>query len=90
MQELLNCKAGALGIEIVLPTATSAPQARVYLSGAVQNPGVYAVEEGDRLVGGGLRRGLERLLDEFHELRLGHVADELTDDLAVLCQADRI
>ena len=38
------------GIEIVLPIATSAPQARVYLSGAVQNPGVYAVEEGDRLV----------------------------------------
>ena len=37
------------GIDIILPTATSAPELRVHLSGAVQNPGVYAADEGDRL-----------------------------------------
>ena len=39
------------GIEIVLPTAepTSEVELKVYLSGAVQEPGVYSAEEGDRL-----------------------------------------
>ena len=39
-------------IEIVLPTAAPASETRlsVYVSGAVRNPGVYAVDEGDRLL----------------------------------------
>ena len=38
-------------IEILLPTAAPAVEidARVYVSGAVRTPGVYAVDEGDRL-----------------------------------------
>ena len=37
---------------MVLPTATIAPlsEAKVYISGAVRNPGVYDVPEGGRLV----------------------------------------
>ena len=39
------------GIEIALPTATSEaiPILKVHISGAVQSPGVYEIEEGDRL-----------------------------------------
>ena len=37
------------GIEIVLPTATPAAELRVHVSGAVRSPGVYAVNDGDRL-----------------------------------------
>ena len=38
-------------MEIVLPTVTSAPKVelKVHVSGAVRNPGVYAIHEGDRL-----------------------------------------
>ena len=40
------------GIEIILPTSTVEPRVelKVHISGAVRNPGVYQVEEGDRLV----------------------------------------
>ena len=40
------------GIEIALPTATVAPvvELKVYVTGAVRNPGVYALEQGSRLV----------------------------------------
>ena len=40
------------GIEIVLPTATAEPvvDLKVYVTGAVRDPGVYAVEQGSRLV----------------------------------------
>ena len=41
---------GSPGIEILLPTATSTPELRVHVSGAVAVPGVYALKEGDRLV----------------------------------------
>ena len=37
------------GVEIFLPTATPAPELKVYLSGAVVRPGVYAMRDGDRL-----------------------------------------
>ena len=39
------------GVEIVLPLDTPAPvvELKVYISGAVRNPGVYAASEGDRL-----------------------------------------
>ena len=39
------------GIEIILPTPTAVPVTvlKVYISGAVRNPDVYAVNEGDRL-----------------------------------------
>ncbi len=39
------------GIEITLPTPTSVTveMLKVHISGAVQNPGVYRVEDGDRL-----------------------------------------
>ncbi len=36
------------GIEIVLPTATPTPELRVYVSGAVQQPGVYTLAPGSR------------------------------------------
>ena len=38
-------------IEILLPTATPEPEVelKVYITGAVQNPGVYSVDEGSRL-----------------------------------------
>ena len=35
--------------EVVLPTAVPAAELKVYVSGAIRNPGVYAAEEGDRL-----------------------------------------
>ncbi|MCH8205656.1 MAG: SLBB domain-containing protein, partial [Chloroflexi bacterium] len=40
------------GIEIVLPEPTVTPvvELKAYISGAVRNPGVYDVNEGDRLV----------------------------------------
>ena len=40
------------GIQIVLPTATTAPvvELKVYVTGAVRDPGVYALEQGSRLV----------------------------------------
>ena len=37
------------GIEVSLPTATPPPQLKVYVSGAVAQPGVYSFQEGDRL-----------------------------------------
>lgn len=40
------------GVEIILPTATPVQIAEVgvYITGAVQNPGVYTLLEGDRLI----------------------------------------
>mgnify|MGYP001473879772 CR=1 FL=1 len=39
------------GIEIALPTATTQPQVvlKAYVSGAVQSPGVYLIQDGYRL-----------------------------------------
>ena len=39
------------GVKIVLPSDTPAPvvELKVYISGAVRDPGVYAASEGDRL-----------------------------------------
>ncbi len=37
------------GIEVSLPTPTPPPQLKVYVSGAVAQPGVYSFREGDRL-----------------------------------------
>ena len=39
------------GVEIVLPLDTPAPvvELKVYISGAVRDPGVYTASEGDRL-----------------------------------------
>lgn len=37
-------------MEVSLPTATPPPVLKVYISGAVVNPGVYQVRQGDRLV----------------------------------------
>ena len=54
-------RSGSPGVEVLLPTATitptatimptatPAPDLKVYVSGAVAMPGVYAMEEGDRL-----------------------------------------
>ena len=36
-------------IEVVLPTATPQPEFKVYVNGAVNRPGVYVVQPGDRL-----------------------------------------
>lgn len=36
-------------IEVTLPTATPQPELRVYVNGAVNRPGVYSVQQGDRL-----------------------------------------
>ena len=41
---------GSPGVEIVLPTVTPTPDLKVYISGAVDEPGVYLMQEGDRLV----------------------------------------
>ncbi len=48
---LLMRQSSTGGIQVVLPTSTSAPpvELKVYVSGAVRNPGVYTVNEGDRL-----------------------------------------
>ena len=40
---------GGPGVEILLPTATPTPELKVYLRGAVGRPGIYVMEEGDRL-----------------------------------------
>ena len=37
------------GIEVSLPTPTPPPQLKVFVSGAVAQPGVYSFQEGDRL-----------------------------------------
>ncbi len=37
-------------LEILLPTPTSTPELRVYVSGEVHNPGVYTLASGDRIV----------------------------------------
>ena len=37
------------GVEVVLPTATPAASVQVYVTGAVANPGVYTLQEGDSL-----------------------------------------
>lgn len=37
------------GVEVTLPAATPAPSVQVYVSGAVARPGVYTLQEGDRL-----------------------------------------
>ena len=67
------------GVEIFLPTATPAPELKVYISGAVAEPGVYSMRPGDRLAdalavaGGTLDVALlscvnlaVRVLDEAH------------------------
>ena len=38
------------GVEVVLPPPTPAPELKVFVSGAVARPGVYQLQEGDRLV----------------------------------------
>ena len=45
---LLVCQSSPDGLKIRLPTATTAPQMRVYIRGAVRSPCVYLVIEGDR------------------------------------------
>ena len=40
---------GNPGIQILLPTSTPTPELKVYISGAVVDPGVYVMKEGDRL-----------------------------------------
>ena len=42
-------RSGNPGVEILLPTATSTPELKVYISGAIAAPGVYVMKEGDRL-----------------------------------------
>jgi len=37
------------GVRILLPTPTPTPQLRVYISGAVASPGVYALDPGSRV-----------------------------------------
>ena len=41
--------ASSPGVEVLLPTPTAPPELAVYVSGAVARPGVYQLEEGDRL-----------------------------------------
>ncbi|MDE2861628.1 MAG: helix-hairpin-helix domain-containing protein [Chloroflexota bacterium] len=36
-------------IEVALPTATPRPDLKVFINGAVNRPGVYSVQQGDRL-----------------------------------------
>ena len=38
------------GMEVVLPPPTSTPELKVFISGAVARPGVYQLQEGNRLV----------------------------------------
>ena len=47
---ITQSRSGSPSIEILLPTATPTPQLKVYISGAVAEPGVYLMKEGDRLV----------------------------------------
>ena len=44
-----NARSGSPGVEILIPTPTSTPDLKVYVSGAVSSPGVYVLREGDRL-----------------------------------------
>ena len=37
------------GLEIILPTATPTPELKVFVTGAVQSPGVYTLQEGNRV-----------------------------------------
>ena len=41
---------GSPGIEIMLPTSTPSPELKVYISGAVGAPGVFIMEQGDRVI----------------------------------------
>ena len=52
MYLLVRSPSSGGNIEIVLPMAAPASETRlsVYVSGAVRNPGVYTVDEGDRLL----------------------------------------
>ncbi len=38
------------GVQIIIPTATAAPELRIYITREVEAPGVYVVSGGDRLV----------------------------------------
>ena len=38
------------GVEVVLPPPTPTPELKVFISGAVARPGVYQLQEGNRLV----------------------------------------
>ena len=42
-------RSGSPGVEILLPTASPTPELKVYITGAVARPGVYTVQEGERL-----------------------------------------
>ena len=48
---IVRASTSGVGIEIVLPTVTAVPQVdvKVYITGAVRNPGVYDVSEDSRL-----------------------------------------
>ena len=37
------------GVEVLLPTPSSLPELKVYISGAVAHPGVYELSDGERL-----------------------------------------
>ena len=37
------------GVEITLPTATPTPELKVFVTGAVQSPGVYTLQQGNRV-----------------------------------------
>ena len=77
---LINSSGGdSPGIEILLPTTTPTPELKVYVTGAVAEPGVYSMREGQRLVdviaaAGGAVRGSQlscinlaiRVTDEAH------------------------
>lgn len=47
---VVRSKSASPGIEILLPTATPVPDLKVYVSGAVAEPGVYTMKDGDRLM----------------------------------------
>ena len=66
-------------VEVLLPTATPQPEIKVYINGAVRNPGVYLSHDGDRLedvlaLAGGLTEDADpvgvnlalRVTDEAH------------------------
>ena len=44
-----DARSGSPGVEILIPTPTSAPDLKVYVSGAVSSQGVYVLRPGDRL-----------------------------------------
>ena len=85
---VLQPSPGAIGIE--LPTATPQPEIKVYVNGAVNRPGVYVVQPGDRLedvlaMAGGLAADADsqrvnpslRAVDEthFYVPRIGEQAE---------------